>query len=91
MSEEKVKENIDAHWWVYMILCSDDTYYTGITTNLDRRFKQHETGKGAKYFYGRKPVEFVFKEGGHDRSSASQREAAIKSLSRQKKIALFQS
>lgn len=91
MSEAASTENSDIQWWVYIILCSDDTYYTGITTNLDRRFKQHEAGKGAKYFYGRKPVEFVFKEGGHDRSTASQREAAIKSLSRQKKIALFKS
>ena len=78
-----------SEWWVYMILCSDNTYYTGITTNLERRFDQHKTGKGAKYFYGRQPVKFVFKENGHDRSSASQREAAIKSLTRQQKIALF--
>ena len=87
--KEKAIEKINAQWWVYMILCSDETYYTGITTDLDRRFKQHESGKGAKYFYGRKPVKFVFKEDGHDRSSASQREAAIKSLSRQQKIALL--
>jgi len=79
-----------SEWWVYMILCSDNTYYTGITTDLDRRFNQHKTGKGAKYFYGRQPVEFVFQENGHDRSSASQREAAIKSLTRQQKIALLQ-
>jgi len=81
--------NAQSEWWVYMILCSDNTYYTGITTDLERRFDQHKTGKGAKYFYGRQPVEFVFKESGHDRSSASQREAAIKSLTRQQKIALL--
>jgi len=87
MSEVIVGENT---WWVYMILCSDNTYYTGITTDLDRRFAQHLSGKGAKYFYGRKPVEFVFKEEGHNRSSASQREAAIKSLTRSQKTVLIQ-
>lgn len=86
MSEKKTLSS----WWVYMILCSDDTYYTGITTDLERRFEQHQTGKGAKYFYGRKPVKFVFTEDGHDRSSASQREAAIKSLTRAQKIAMVQ-
>ncbi|PCJ33529.1 MAG: endonuclease [Moraxellaceae bacterium] len=89
MKEALEKEATDKTWFVYIILCSDNSYYTGITTDLDRRFEQHQSGKGAKYFYGRQPVEFVYTEVGHDRSSASQREAAIKSLSRRQKMQLL--
>ncbi|MEH6503107.1 MAG: GIY-YIG nuclease family protein [Cycloclasticus sp.] len=76
-------------WYVYIIEASDDTLYTGITTDLDRRFKQHLTGTGAKYFKGRTPQRFVYTEGEHDRSSASIREAAIKKLTRQEKLQLI--
>ena len=72
-------------WFVYIIKASDDSYYTGITTDLKRRFKQHSNGSGAKYFKGRKPVGIVYSEAGHDRSSASVREAAIKKLTRLEK------
>jgi putative endonuclease len=68
-------------WKVYMILCSDQSLYTGITTDITRRFDQHATGRGAKYFRGRTPDVLVYLESGHNRSSASQREAAIKKLS----------
>lgn len=68
-------------WTVYMILCSDRSLYTGITTDITRRFAQHATGRGAKYFRGRRPDALVYLESGHDRSSASQREAAIKKMS----------
>ena len=79
------------NWLVYIILCSDDSLYTGITTDLKRRFKQHKNKTGAKYFYGRDPLEIVFTEPGHDRSSASYREYEIKSYSRAKKIVLIKS
>ncbi len=68
------------NWQVYIILCSDDSLYTGITTDVERRFGQHLTGTGAKYFRGRSPRQVVYCEGGHDRSSASRREAEIKKL-----------
>tara|TARA_B110000858_G_C17767901_1_gene457982 strand:+ start:1440 stop:1742 length:303 start_codon:yes stop_codon:yes gene_type:complete len=78
------------NWYVYMIKCSDKSLYTGITTDLDRRFQQHFRGKGgAKYFQGRRPEKIVYTESGHDRSSASVREAEIKSLSRGKKILII--
>jgi len=67
-------------WLVYMIHCSDDSLYTGITNDLEKRFQQHAEGKGAKYFRGRQPIEVVYMEQGHDRSSASKREAEIKKL-----------
>lgn len=63
-----------------MIHCSDDSLYTGITNDLEKRFRQHAEGKGAKYFRGRQPIEVVYMEQGHDRSSASKREAEIKKL-----------
>ena len=73
------------NWHVYIILCSDDTLYTGITTDIERRMRQHADGTGAKYFRGRQPKELLYLEGGHDRSSASKRELTIKSLKRPEK------
>ena len=78
-------------WFVYIILCSDDTLYTGITTDLQRRFRQHASGRGAKYFRGRQPLRIVFQEGGHTRSSAASRETAIKCLPRSEKQNLLSS
>ena len=72
-----------------MIQCSDQSLYTGITTDVEKRFAQHKSKKGAKYFYGRIPEKIVFLEQGHNRSSASKREIEIKSFSRTKKIALI--
>lgn len=74
-----------------MILCSDNSLYTGITTDLQRRFAQHKNKKGAKYFYGREPLNIVFTEEGHNRSSAAKRECEIKSYSRAEKIILIKS
>jgi putative endonuclease len=76
-------------WQVYIILCSDDTLYTGISTDLLRRFTQHATGRGAKYFRGRQPLRVVYQESGHTRSSASRRELVLKALSRGEKLALI--
>jgi len=70
------------NWCVYMILCSDNSLYTGITSDIDRRIDQHAARRGAKYFRGRTPRRVVYLESGHDRSSATQREAAIKKLRR---------
>lgn len=68
------------NWQVYIILCSDRSLYTGITTDVERRFAQHLAGTGAKYFRGRSPHRLVYLECGHDRSSASRREVEIKRL-----------
>lgn len=77
-------------WTVYIICCDDDSLYTGVTTDLQRRLSEHRTGgRGARYFNGRKPREVAWSEGGHDRSSATRREAAIKRLSRAEKLALI--
>ncbi len=76
-------------WTVYMIRCDDGSLYTGVTTDLDRRVSEHRDGKrGARYFAGRRPEAVVWREDGHDRSSALRREAAIKKLDRRAKLAL---
>jgi len=78
-------------WFVYIIHCTDDSLYTGITTDVNRRYKQHSLKQGAKYFFGRKPKELVYQETGHDRSSATKREIMIKKLSRVDKLLLIAS
>jgi putative endonuclease len=78
-------------WQVYMILCTDNSLYTGITNDIDRRFLQHASSRGARYFRGRQPQKVVYLEGGHTRSTASKREAAIKKLLRADKLMLITS
>lgn len=76
-------------WFVYMVAACDGTLYTGISTDVQRRFAEHCAGKsGARFFRMRKPRELVFVEGGHDRSSASKREMQIKKLTRRQKLQL---
>lgn len=77
-----------SNWFVYIIRASDDSLYTGITVDVPRRFQDHSSGRGARYFRGRRPVAVVYLEGGFDRSGASRREAEIKRLSRAEKLAL---
>lgn len=76
---------MNQNWCVYVIRCSDSTLYTGITTDIDRRFKQHADGTGAKYFRGRSPEQIVYLENNHNRSSASKREKQIKTMTRVEK------
>lgn len=78
-------------WHVYMIRCADDTLYTGITTDVLRRFGEHQAqGKlSARYLRGRAPLQLVFTCPAGDRSSASQLEYRLKQLSRADKLALI--
>ncbi|OQW71811.1 MAG: endonuclease [Proteobacteria bacterium ST_bin11] len=76
-------------WSVYIIECDDGSFYTGISTDVHRRFLQHGAGQGAKYFRARRPLKVIYAESGHTRSSASRREAAIKTLSRVEKMELI--
>jgi len=73
------------NWFVYIILCTDNTLYTGITIDVSRRLNQHATGRGEKYFRSRQPKELVYIETGHNRSSATKREINLKRMSREKK------
>ena len=84
-----VDSHNDLKWLVYIIKTRQGKLYTGITNDLDRRTTQHKSGQGAKYFRIDPPVEVIWCETDHNRSSASQREAAIKKLSRPAKLALI--
>ena len=74
-------------WYMYVLECADDTLYCGSTNQLDRRIKQHQDGKGAKYTRGRLPVKMVFSMERANRSEAQKAEAAFKKLGRGQKLA----
>ncbi len=77
-------------WFVYIIEADNGHFYTGITTDISRRFQEHQQQqKGARFFRTSAAKKLVYQEPHPDRSSASKREAAIKKLSRQAKIALI--
>ena len=74
-------------WHVYVVVCFDNSFYCGITTNIERRIKQHngELSGGAKYTRSRRPCRLVYKEKAENRSTASKREYWFKKLSRKQK------
>lgn len=77
-------------WFVYILQCSDQTLYTGVTTDPRRRVEEHNSGnKGARYTAARRPVKLVYCEQLDSRSSAQQREHQIKSLTRTQKQQLI--
>lgn len=76
--------------FVYMVQCADGSLYTGWTTCLARRVAAHNAGRGAKYTRSRRPVCLVWAERQPDPSAALRREAAVKRLSRQQKLALVE-
>jgi putative endonuclease len=77
--------------FVYIVECADQTLYTGWTTNLERRLKAHNTGRGARYTQQRGPVRLVFVEEQPDRRTALKRERQIKQMSRTEKLKLIDS
>lgn len=70
---------------VYLLECADGTFYTGYTTDVDRRLREHEAGNGAKYTRGRTPVTLLHVETFSSRSAALSREYEIKRKSREEK------
>lgn len=72
-------------WYLYILRCGDGSLYTGITTDVERRFKTHCQGKGAKYTRGRGPLTLVYRETCGSHSQALKRELEIKALPRQEK------
>ena len=77
-------------WFVYIIETRQGKLYTGITNNLENRYKMHYRGKGAKYFRVDPPRFLVWSEADHSRSSASKRESEIKKWTRSQKLSLIQ-
>ncbi len=72
-------------WFLYIIRCENNSLYTGITTDLERRFQEHLIGKGAKYTRMFKPVEVVFFVEVENRKEASRLESKIKNLTKAQK------
>jgi putative endonuclease len=73
------------NWTVYILECSDKTYYTGITNNLEQRIRVHNSGKGARYTTGRLPVKIIYQRNDLTESQARKEEIRIKKLKRQDK------
>lgn len=76
-------------WYLYILRCKDGTLYTGITTDVEKRFEAHQSGKGAKYTRGRGPLELVYREPCGDHSAALKRELEVKKLAREQKQMLI--
>jgi putative endonuclease len=79
---------LNVEFSVYLLRCRDGSLYAGITTDLERRLREHNAGRGAAYTRSRLPVTLVYDERSPDRSTALRREAAIRRLDRRKKLAL---
>ena len=75
--------------WVYILRCADNTLYTGIAADVEKRTEQHNSGQGAKYTRGRAPVKVVYRELCPNRPTALRREAVIKKLTRRQKLELI--
>lgn len=77
-------------WCLYIVQCKDGKLYTGVTNNLKRRIKAHNSGSGCRFTKYRKPVELLHTEEYPTKSEVLRREARIKSLPRAKKLALIE-
>lgn len=76
-------------WFVYILLCSDKSFYTGVSNNPQKRFLDHIDGRGGRYTRSHKPAKLVFQEPHIGKSQALKRERQIKGWSREKKIKIF--
>ena len=79
----------ESFWHIYIIKCKDSLLYTGVTKNLKRRIREHNSGNGCRFTKYRAPVKLMYREKAASRSAALKREAAIKRLARKKKLELI--
>lgn len=81
-------ESSNITWYMYVIVCCDDSLYCGVTTNLERRLRQHNgvIKGGAKYTRSRRPCKYVYKEEALNRSDACKKEYRFKKLKRKRKL-----
>ena len=82
---------MESVWYLYILRCKDDTFYTGITTDVEKRLEAHRAGRGAKYTRGRGPLELVYRENCGSHSEALKREYQVKALTRLEKRKLMES
>ena len=76
-------------WFVYILECKDKSFYTGITNDLERRLRAHNSGKGAKYTKARLPVRLIYREPHKTKEDSLKREIEIKKLKRSEKLDLI--
>ncbi len=82
-------QSVSKFWFVYLVVCADGSFYTGVAKDVAARVEQHNQGKGAKYTRGRRPVELLYCEEVGCQGEALRRERAIKRLPRNKKLQLI--
>ena len=80
---------MESTWYLYILKCKDGTFYTGITTDVEKRLEMHRSGKGAKYTRGRGPLELVYSETCENHSQALKRECEVKKLPKEQKMQLI--
>jgi putative endonuclease len=80
---------MEVQYCIYVILCDDNSFYTGYTKNLDRRIRLHKNGRGARYTRIHKPKKLVYVEEFNSRREAMQREKKVKRLNHQQKLKLI--
>lgn len=85
MSESKSLKKPENPWFVYIVVCKDKSYYIGISNDVKKRVKKHNSGKGAKYLRGKTPVTLLYTEKYVNKSQARKREIQLKKWSRRKK------
>ncbi len=88
--ERKNSKKKKEKWFLYILKCVDSSLYTGIAKDVEKRFKMHSEGKGARYTRSRRPLEIMYQEVCKTRTQALVRECAIKALSKTKKLALIE-
>ncbi len=80
---------MNKRWKVYIVCCADNSLYTGITVDLDRRLKAHNSGRGSKYTRSRRPVTLVYVGPVVEQGDALREEKRIKSLTRAQKLMII--
>ena len=88
LRKKKAGKKSREKWFLYVLKCSDGTFYTGITNDLERRLKMHQDGKASRYTRTRRPVEMLYSEKCGNRSKALIRECEVKEWPKKKKEAL---
>jgi putative endonuclease len=74
-----------AIWSLYILRCRDGSFYTGVTTNIDRHFREHQEGRASRFTRTRRPVVLLYQERCGSRARALERECVVKSMGRQGK------
>ena len=86
ITSAKTNDKKSVYWFLYILECCDNTFYTGITNDLQRRLDKHHDGSASRYTRSRRPVKLIYHERCRNKSSALKKEHAVKSLTRMEKV-----